>query len=335
MIISASYKTDIPTFYGEWLMNRLQAGYCKMVNPYGRQIYTISLLREDVDGFVFWTKNIGPFLKYLPEVREKGYPFIVQHTINGYPRELEFRVINHAQTVEHIKRLAGDYGSDVVVWRYDPIVFSSLTPIDWHRNNFQRLAQSLQGTTDEVVISFAQIYRKTKRNMDWAAQKFNFDWADHEMLCEEKGRDLAIEFAEVASAYGMQLKICSQKAFLVPGIVEEARCVDADRLEKVAHCSIASKSKQKGNRKECGCFASRDIGEYDTCPHGCIYCYAVHNRELALSRFKEHDPLSEFLFPLKDYLPEEDGGIKESHIIPVSKVHKEEMVDKAIQEKLF
>src|SRR5947209_16652032 len=84
MIISASYKTDIPTFYGEWFMNRLQAGYCKMVNPYGRQIYTVDLSPEKVDGFVFWTKNIGPFLKYLPEIRDNEYSFIVQHTINGY-----------------------------------------------------------------------------------------------------------------------------------------------------------------------------------------------------------------------------------------------------------
>jgi len=38
MIISASYKTDIPAFYGEWFMNRLDAGYCDMVNPYGGQI---------------------------------------------------------------------------------------------------------------------------------------------------------------------------------------------------------------------------------------------------------------------------------------------------------
>src|ERR1700694_1401224 len=80
MIISASYKTDIPAFYGEWFMNRLRAGSCKMVNPYGGQIYTISLVREDVDGFVFWTKNIGPLLKHLPEIHEGGYPFIVQHT---------------------------------------------------------------------------------------------------------------------------------------------------------------------------------------------------------------------------------------------------------------
>ena len=130
MIISASYKTDIPTFYGEWFMNRLRAGWCKMINPYGGQVYTIDLTPEGVDGFVFWSKNIGPFLKYLPEVQQRGYPFIVQHSINGYPRELEFRVINYAHTVEHMKALADTYGPHVTVWRYDPIVLSSLTPLD-------------------------------------------------------------------------------------------------------------------------------------------------------------------------------------------------------------
>src|SRR5579863_6513788 len=154
MIISASYKTDIPAFYGEWFMNRLHAGYCKMINPYGRQIYTISLKPEDVDSFVFWTKNIGPFLKYLPEIQQYGKPFVVQHSINGYPRELESRVVNHEQTVEHMRCLADEYGSEHLVWRYDPILFSSLTSVDWHRRNFATLAAKLEGTTDEVVISF-------------------------------------------------------------------------------------------------------------------------------------------------------------------------------------
>ena len=65
MIISASYKTDIPAFYGEWFLNRLRAGYCKMVNPYGRQVYRVSLTPPDADGFIFWTKNLGPFLDAL------------------------------------------------------------------------------------------------------------------------------------------------------------------------------------------------------------------------------------------------------------------------------
>jgi hypothetical protein len=156
-------------------MNRLRAGECKMVNPYGRQIYTVSLTPESVDGFVFWTKNIGPFLKYLPEIQGRGYAFIVQHTINGYPRELESRVINYSQTIEHMKKLSGEYGPQVVVWRYDPIVISSLTPLDWHRRNFEGLTLALEGTTDEVVVSFAQIYKKTKRNMDLAAKNFHFN----------------------------------------------------------------------------------------------------------------------------------------------------------------
>ena len=332
MIISASYKTDIPTFYGEWFMNRLRAGYCHMINPYGRQIYRVSLQREDVDGFVFWTKNIGPFLKYLPEVQQRGYPFIVQHTINGYPRELEARVINHEQTVEHMRQLAGNYGAECLIWRYDPIIFSSLTSVDWHRENFANLAQRLEGVTDEVVISFAQIYRKTQRNMQAAAQEHGFDWDAHkdEAFVLQTGRKLAAEFAQIARSHGMRLKICSQKAFLVAGVVEEARCVDAERLERVAHTRIEDKAKQKGNRKECGCFASKDIGEYDTCPHGCVYCYAVQNRDLALNRYKEHDPSSSFLFPPKDYAPE--------HVITVSKASGQRtkpQTSDVQQEKLF
>jgi hypothetical protein len=327
MIISASYKTDIPTFYGEWFMNRLQAGYCKMVNPYGRQIYRVELTPETVDGFVFWTKNIGPFLKYLPGIQARGYPFIVQHSINGYPSQLESRVINYTHTIEYMKTLAGTYGSDVVVWRYDPIIISSLTPIDWHLRNFERLATALEGTTDEVVVSFAQIYKKTRRNMDIAAKEADFDWSRHESMTDDDVRNLVAALAQIAATRGMRLRICSQKAYLVPGIIEEARCVDADRLEKVSWRAIPGKARQKGNRKECGCFASRDIGEYDTCPHGCAYCYAVQHRDLALDRYKAHDPTGEFLFPPKDALPEIIAG-ETSSMIPIATISKNHQLRK-------
>lgn len=323
MIISASYKTDIPTFYGEWFMNRLHAGYCKMVNPYGRQVYTIKLTPEEVDGFVFWTKNIGPFLKYLPEIKERGYPFIVQHTINGYPRQLESRVVNYTKTVEAVKELADCYGSQVVVWRYDPIIFSSETPQDWHKGNFEKLARSLEGTTDEVVVSFAQIYRKTRRNMDAAAQEAGFSWKEHEETSIETIKKFIVELSQMACSYGMHLKVCSQEALLTPGVVEEARCVDAERLERVSPDERSfDKTRQKGNRKECACHKSKDIGEYDTCPHGCVYCYAVQNRELALKRFKAHDPNCEFLFAPEESVIEapENGMI--SNMIPNPKNNK-------------
>lgn len=314
MIISASYKTDIPAFYGEWFMNRLRAGYCKMVNPYGRQLYRVSLARTDVDGFVFWTKNIGPFLHHLTEVRQSGYPFIVQYTINGYPRSLEFSVVHAERPVEHMKRLAGEFGARTAVWRYDPVVITTATPPAFHRRNFAALAAALEGATDEVVISFAQLYKKTKRNMDWAARSFDFAWSDPE---DDLKLALASEFAAMAQAHGMRLTVCSQAAFVVPGSMP-ARCVDARRLGDVAGRLIPAKL--QGNRPDCGCYQSRDIGDYDTCPHGCVYCYAVQRRELAQSRFRRHDPHGEFLFtpegPLREEAPDPDSNQLRFHFDP-------------------
>lgn len=299
MIISASYKTDIPTFYGEWFMNRLHAGYCKMVNPYNRKVLRVSLKREDVEGIVFWTKNIGPFMKHLSEVRERGFPFMVQHTINGYPKALEQAVVDWRKSVENVKRVAEEYGPRVPVWRYDTIIDSSLTQREFHVETFTRLAQALEGSTDEVVISFAQLYKKTLRNMDRASADEGFTWQDPAV---EWKSSLALELSAIASSHGMRLNICSQPQLISPS-AGEARCVDARRLSDIAGRTF--KVELKGSRKECGCFKSRDIGEYDTCPHGCVYCYAVQNQTLAKRRYKEHDPLGEALYPLPPGAEEE------------------------------
>lgn len=290
MIISASVRTDIPAFYGAWMMERLRAGYSMARNPFSQQSYRVSLRREDVDGIVFWTKNVGPFLRHLPEVRERGYPFVVQHTINGYPRALETSVADPRRAVANARAVAAAYGPRSVVWRYDPIVFSSRTPPDFHIESFGRLAEALRGATDEAVISFAQIYRKTQRNLDAAALEESFEWRDPPAA--EK-MALASQMVEIAQANGMQLKVCSQKELLVPG-AQEARCADARRLEEIGGCRI--EARLKGNRAPCGCFETRDIGDYDTCPHGCVYCYAVRTPALAAERFRRHDPASEYLY---------------------------------------
>jgi hypothetical protein len=290
MIISASYRTDIPTFYGEWFIHRLRAGYCKTVNPYNQRVLRISLLPEDVDGIVFWTKNVGPFLRHLPEVHSRGFPFVVQHTVNAYPRALEHSVVDATKSVENLRRVADMYGPKVCVWRYDTIVCSNLTPRESHVETFADLAQKLQGSTDEVVVSFAHVYHKTRRNMDRVAQEHDFEWSDP---TDDWKRKLLGELTAIAASHGICLTLCSQPQFLIPG-VPESRCVDAGRLGAIAGRSISAKV--KGNRKECGCFEARDIGEYDTCPHGCAYCYAVQNQSLAQQRFREHDSESEFLF---------------------------------------
>lgn len=290
MIISASYKTDIPAFYGDWFMTRLGAGYCHVVNPYNGRQSAVSLRREDVDGFVFWTKNLGPFLPHLPVIRTAGFPFVIQYTINGYPRELESNVIDARRSIDYLRRMRDDFGPRTAVWRYDPIVVSSLTPLDFHVANFERLAGAMDGVVDEVVISFMHVYQKTQRNLESASRTHDFTWRtppDAEKV------QLTGTLAAIAAAHGMALSICSQPAYLQPG-VQAARCIDARRLEDVAGVRIAAKV--KGNREACGCFESRDIGEYDTCPHGCVYCYAVRRPSLAKSRYAAHDPSGEFLF---------------------------------------
>ncbi len=295
MIISASYRTDIPAFYAPWFVARFRAGYAKVVNPYGRQAATVAL-RDGVDGFVFWTRNIGPFLPALAEIRRARLPFVIQYTITGYPRALEQAVIESERSVALIGQVAADYGPRAVVWRYDPIVFSSLTPPDFHRTIFARLAESLAGRVDEVVISFATLYRKTARNLNAAAQAHGFTWEDPP---DEDKRRLAADLAAIAAAHGLTLTLCSQANYTVAGM-NAAACVDARRLEDVARawgmpCQLSPKV--KGNRPGCFCHESRDIGAYDTCPHGCTYCYAVQSRTAAKRSYQAHDPAGEFLFP--------------------------------------
>ncbi len=297
VIVSASFRTDIPAFYGRWFINRLRAGACEVRNPYGGQTFTVSLRREDVDGFVFWTKNIGPFLRYLPEVRERGFPFIVQHTINGYPHALESRIAHDSRTIGYVRRVSEMYGSDVVVWRYDPIMLSSLTPLDWHRRRFASLARRLEGATNEVTVSFAQVYQKTRRNVNAAARAYGVTWDEHERVAPTDLRALLIDLAQTAAAHGMRMTMCSQRTLLIPGLIAEARCVDAQRLASVAGAPLPGKPRLKGNRPECGCYESRDIGAYDTCPHGCVYCYAVQDRDRALRRYRQHDAESALLLP--------------------------------------
>jgi hypothetical protein len=290
MIISASYKTDIPAFYGDWVLNRLRDGYCMVVNPYNARISRVPLDRASVDGIVFWTKNAGPFLKHLEVVAGLGYPFVVQYTINGYPRALEAAVIDASRSIRHVRHISDTFGPRVPVWRYDTIIFSTLTPPEFHRENFARLARQLEGSVDEVVISFMHLYEKTRRNLDNAASEYAFVWSDPNV---DAKREFVSELALIAGRHGMKLSICSQPALIVNGAIE-ARCVDAERLESLAGHHIGARL--RGNRKQCGCFESRDIGEYNTCPQGCVYCYAVVNTPLAKRRFDKHDPTSPFLF---------------------------------------
>lgn len=291
MIVSASYKTDIPAFFGEWFRNRLRAGYCRTVNAFNRnQHQTVSLKASDVDGFIFWSKNVRPFIPLLEELHELQVAFVVQHTVTGYAHPLEPSTKSLAESYSDLHRLRDSFGPEAVVWRYDPIILSSITPEEYHQQRFGEIAKNLFGVVNEVVISFVQPYRKTRRNLDEAARTASFVWRDPDAVHK---RRFAGQLASIAREYGMRLTMCGQPELLAPG-VEEAHCVDALRLSRISGRPI--RASRKGMRESCGCFQAKDIGEYDSCLNGCVYCYATASRDAAVARFTHHDPSCEYLF---------------------------------------
>jgi hypothetical protein len=290
MIVSASYRTDIPAYYGAWFGRRLAAGFALVANPYGGAPYRVSLAPAEVDGFVFWTRNAGPFLPALAATAERGIPFVVQFTITGYPRALEAGTLAPEAAAAQLAALARRFGRRVAVWRYDPIVIGDLTPPAWHRENFAALARRLDGASDEAVISFAEPYRKTRRNLEAAARRHGFAWRDPPAAEKQA---LIEELSAVAAEFGMRLTLCAQ-----PGLAGEAsRCIDAARLSDVAGVSIAAPT--KGNRPGCLCALSRDIGAYDSCAQGCAYCYAVADRASAQATLQRHDSDAPMLAPAR------------------------------------
>ena len=316
MIISASYRTDIPAFYSDWFLNRIAAGEARFRNPFGGGIVTVPLKPADVDGIVFWTRNFAPLIDRLGPVAARGWPFVVHYTVTGYPRLLEPSVIRAADAAAQIAQLAARFGPRAVVWRYDPVLLTSLTGPDWHRETFARLAKLLHGHVDEAVLSFVEPYRKTRRNLDRLARDTGLDWRLPDLA--EKAA-LVRDLAGIAGDAGMALTLCTQPALAetVAGVAAPARCIDAGRLGDVADRPIAAPVRNTpvrntptrntptrntpvrntpvrntptgGNRPGCLCARSRDIGAYDTCPHGCAYCYAVADRGRAKAAHAAHD----------------------------------------------
>jgi len=284
VVISASYRTDIPGFYSRWFERRYDAGYCLVPNPFDSGLRRVELRGEEVQAYVFWTRNIAPFVPQLRQFGRDRMPFVVQYTVTGYPRALETAAASESRALALIEELSSLFGPDSVVWRYDPVVLTSLTDRDWHRAQFSRLAERMRYAVNEVIVSFATMYRKTTTNLRRAGERHDFSFEDPD---DHDKRRLLLELASIAGEHDLKLSVCSQRHLLAPGLCDAA-CVDPERLARVAGHPL--RVARKAHRKDCGCYESVDIGVYDTCPTGCVYCYANRNRDMAERRRREHRP---------------------------------------------
>ena len=287
MIISASRRTDIPAFYGEWFFNRLKAGFVDVVNPFNlKQVSRISLKPQVVDCIVFWTKNAAPIIDRLDEL--KDYKFFFQFSITPYDKDVEPGLLANQSKDDIIRtfqRLSKKIGKDKVIWRYDPILLSPTHSVDWHFERFAYFADKLAPYTNRCVISFLDLYTKTKHNTQPLGIR---DISVDEM------RKLASGISQIAGGR-FKLQTCSEKIDLEEFGISHGACIDKDIVEHVIDAAI-DVDKDKTQRQECGCMASVDIGQYDTCTHLCAYCYANFRPQAALKNFSEHNPEATSLF---------------------------------------
>lgn len=286
MIVSASRRTDIPAFYGEWFLGRLAAGFCLVPNPFSpRQVSRVSLLRGDVDAFVLWTRDPRPFAAGFDALDRQGFPYLVLLTLTGYGPPLEPHAPNEEEVVAVARSLAARVGPERLVWRYDPVVLGPGLGPEEHAARFARLAERLEGSTLQVKVSFLDLYRKTRRRL--GALDHGGDYLSDPSLCTGAGELLASMSASAAK-YGMVLTTCAEARDWSGWGAAPGGCVDGDLLRRLFGLRLAGTD--RGQRAHCRCAPSRDIGAPDTCLHGCVYCYATASHELASRRHAAHDP---------------------------------------------
>ncbi len=287
-IISASRRCDVPAFETEWFAGCFKKGAAEFRHPYTGRMESVSLRREDVIGWVFWSRNYGPFRGILESLHEAGYRFLCQFTINGFPRSIEPRVPSVRQATELAHWLRERFGP-VVTWRYDPVILTDATPPDWHRQHFEQLAESMRGVSDVCIVSVPTMYRKTLRNMGKAAERDAEArmWKPGADFSESDIRLLLADLAGMAGAHDISLKVCCGQEWVneFEGI-GSAACTDWPRLKALLAADglpLPRRSPaRRGSREGCGCYASFDIGGYNRCAHGCAYCYAVDDPEAVL-----------------------------------------------------
>lgn len=286
MIISASRRTDIPAFYSHWFFNRLREGYVLVPNPFNpRAMSRISLDPAVVDCLVFWTKNPAPMLPELDRLRD--YAFYFQFTLNPYGPEIESRLPSLRRRIETFKRLSDRIGPEKVVWRYDPILTSETYDTDFHREAFARLAHELRNHAGKCMLGFIDSYRHIRR----ALARHGIGALDRAEI-----ERMAASFRETAGP--IALETCTVKVNLSHLGIPGGMCIDRKTIEQFAGYPISA-GKDKNQRDVCRCIKSVDIGTYESCLHGCIYCYAIKgNYNTAEYNRERHDPQSPMLIGL-------------------------------------
>ncbi len=291
MILNTGNRTDIPAYYSKWFYNRIREGFVFARNPYNQQQVTRYLLDPEViDCISFCTKNPAPMLPGLAQLSAFRQFWAV--TITPYGRDIEPHVPAKEVVTESFCRLSEKVGPSRISWRYDPIFITEKYSLEFHLKTFAEMAAALAGYTDHCVISFLDLYDKTKRN-----------FPEGRSVNRQERFAIGQGFAEIAAAHGMRVKTCAEGRELEVFGVDAGGCQSQEVLERAIGLPLIVPGAAM-TRGECSCVLGSDIGAYNTCGHGCLYCYANYDQDTVESNMNKHDPFSPFL--IGDFM---DGDI--------------------------
>ncbi len=283
MILSVSRRTDVPSFYFDWFVNRLREGWLLVRNPFNpSRVSRVALSPGAVECIVFWTKNPAPMLDKLDAL--EGYPYYIQYTLNAYGKDMEGRLPELAKRLDVFLRLSEKLGSERVVWRYSPVLLNGEYTEDFHCEAFEKLAGALRGHTLQCKLSIIELYRKIRSRMEARG-----------VAEPDEGQSYALagQLRAIAARNDIVLSACG-KPDLRPAGIPASSCVDGELIRKITGRAMAFR-KDPGQRGVCNCVESVDIGTYHTCLNGCAYCYANHSHASAARGAARYDPRSPFL----------------------------------------
>ncbi|MHA2122899.1 MAG: DUF1848 family protein [Promethearchaeota archaeon] len=276
-IISCSRRTDIPAFLMDWVVERIKEGYIDVVNPFNRkQVSRISLSPNDVRCFIWWSKNFYQWINIYNKNKAifksyKGHTF--QFTINS-PSELEKNINTSLEDrFKQLEWLIQEFSLLAINFRYDPIVFykdRDSNKILHNLGKFKYIVEKVANLgIEEVIFSFATLYPKVVKRM------YSRGYITLELSREEKEK-VVRKLLRACDENNIQMKACCQPDLLRIEGVEQAHCINTTKISQLIGENIPE-IKDKGQRKDCGCNKSKDIGGYSgifRCKHNCDYCYA-------------------------------------------------------------
>ena len=283
MIINTGNRTDIPAFYSNWFYNRIKEGYVCVRNPYfPKQVTQYQLSQETVDLFIFCTKNPQPMLNRLELL--KDYQQYWSVTITPYDQSIEPYVPNKNEIIRSFQRLSTIVGANHIGWRYDPIFFNEKYTMTYHLSIFEQMCQRLHSYTHQCVISFIDLYEKTKKNFHGI-----------QVVSTKDQFYITKQFVEIARKYDITIYTCHENEDLKKVGANVSGCLSVEVISKAVHDSLDIPVNHQNARTGCSCLLNHDIGVYNSCLHGCLYCYANIDRKTVIKNCQDHDQNSPFL----------------------------------------